>query len=245
MLLKVIKSGSSGNCYLLDGDSECLVLEVGVPFKEVKKVLDFNISKIVGVCLSHEHLDHAKYAKQYLDAGIPILSSNETFDALNLSDNHNTKPVIPEKGYKLGNFKIIPFEACHDVKNLGFRISHPESGVTMFVTDSYFLEYSLKGVNNLMIEINYSDEMLEEAIVSGRTHPAMRPRLMQTHMALSTAIDLIKDSDLDAITNIILLHLSNENSNEAEFIRKIVQATGKQVYAASKGMEVDFSINPY
>jgi len=56
MLLDVLGSSSKGNCYLLHNDKECLVLETGVPFMEVKKVLNFNISKVVGVCVSHAHL---------------------------------------------------------------------------------------------------------------------------------------------------------------------------------------------
>lgn len=56
MELICLGSSSSGNCYLLNSESECLVLEAGLPFKEVKKALDFNVSKIQGVVISHEHL---------------------------------------------------------------------------------------------------------------------------------------------------------------------------------------------
>lgn len=56
MKLKVLGSGSSGNCYILENDTEALIIEAGVPFMEVKKALDFNISKIQGVVISHEHL---------------------------------------------------------------------------------------------------------------------------------------------------------------------------------------------
>lgn len=56
MEFKVIGSGSSGNCYLLESETECLVIEAGISFLEVKKALDFNIRKIVGVVISHRHL---------------------------------------------------------------------------------------------------------------------------------------------------------------------------------------------
>ena len=42
MKLRILGSSSSGNCYLLEDESECLVIEAGLPFKEVKKALDFN-----------------------------------------------------------------------------------------------------------------------------------------------------------------------------------------------------------
>ena len=70
MKLKVLGSGSSGNCYLLENDTECLVIEAGVSFMEVKKAIDFNVKKIVGVISSHIHQDHNKYLEQYKKAGI-------------------------------------------------------------------------------------------------------------------------------------------------------------------------------
>ena len=45
MELKVLGSSSSGNCYILDNGSEALIIEAGIRFMEVKKALDFNISK--------------------------------------------------------------------------------------------------------------------------------------------------------------------------------------------------------
>lgn len=56
MKLKVLGSSSKGNSYILEAENEALILEAGINFNEVKKALDFNISKIRGVCISHEHL---------------------------------------------------------------------------------------------------------------------------------------------------------------------------------------------
>ena len=49
MTLKCIGSGSSGNCYLLISDNgETLILDCGLPIKEIKKGLDWNIKNVVG-----------------------------------------------------------------------------------------------------------------------------------------------------------------------------------------------------
>ena len=56
MNLICLGSSSKGNTYILDAGDEALILEAGVPFMEVKKKLNFNISKIVGVTVSHAHL---------------------------------------------------------------------------------------------------------------------------------------------------------------------------------------------
>ena len=68
--LKVLGSGSSGNCYILENENEALIIEAGLPFMEVKKALNFNVMKIVGMISSHEHGDHYKYFEQYKNAGI-------------------------------------------------------------------------------------------------------------------------------------------------------------------------------
>ena len=55
MLLNCLGSSSSGNCYLLDGENEALMIECGVKLKNVKIAMGFNLKKIVGCLVTHEH----------------------------------------------------------------------------------------------------------------------------------------------------------------------------------------------
>lgn len=57
MMLKTISSGSSGNSYILESESEAILIEAGVQFMKVKKELGFNIRKIVGCVVTHGHFD--------------------------------------------------------------------------------------------------------------------------------------------------------------------------------------------
>jgi Cft2 family RNA processing exonuclease len=57
MKLKCLGSSSAGNCYLLTSDSEeTLILDCGIPIKEIKKGLDWHIRGIRGMIISHAHL---------------------------------------------------------------------------------------------------------------------------------------------------------------------------------------------
>lgn len=56
MRLKSLGSSSKGNSYILENEHEVLVLEAGVSFKKVQQEIGFNISKVRGVCVTHEHL---------------------------------------------------------------------------------------------------------------------------------------------------------------------------------------------
>lgn len=53
--LKIISSNSSGNAYILECQNETLLLELGVAWKDIVKALNFNLSKVVGMCVSHAH----------------------------------------------------------------------------------------------------------------------------------------------------------------------------------------------
>jgi len=64
-------SSSAGNGYLLRASNgETLIIEAGVKLSEVKKALDFDMSKIVGCIVSHQHKDHSGYLYDYQKAGI-------------------------------------------------------------------------------------------------------------------------------------------------------------------------------
>ena len=57
MMLKCLGSSSAGNTYILENQNEALILEAGIKPVYVKKALDYNVSKIVGVTVSHMHFD--------------------------------------------------------------------------------------------------------------------------------------------------------------------------------------------
>ena len=122
MKLRCLGSGSSGNCYILENDSEALVIEAGIPFMVGKKALDFNISKIVGVVISHSHGDHAKYAGEYEKAGIPVFRPYES--------------EMERQVRSYGEFVIRSFPLVHDVPCYGFLICHPETGKVLYASDT-------------------------------------------------------------------------------------------------------------
>lgn len=246
MRLTVLASGSTGNGYLLHNSKETLIIEAGVRLSIVKKALGFDLSGIAGCLVSHGHGDHSKHVKDYMNAGIMILSHEDLFLAKDIpTKDTRIKVMYAGRGYKIGNFRVIPFELEHDVKCFGYLIDHPETGKIVFITDSYLCEYRFPGVNQIILEANYCDDILERNIVSGSVHPSMRPRLLKSHMELQTTIGILRANDLTHVNNIVLCHLSSGNSDEARFIREVKEATGKMVYAASPRLSIDFNINIY
>ena len=254
MILRVLGSNSKGNCYLLIADNEVLIIEAGVRLIEVKKALLFKTHNIVGCLISHVHGDHAGNIKEYADAGITILTSESVRDnkVLSLYDNR-VRVVEAEKGYKLGQysmvrsdgFKVIPFPVHHDVPTFGFLIYHQECGNIMFITDTYMCEYNFPHLNHVIIECNYADDILEDNIINRGLNPLMRPRLLYSHMELESCKNILRRLDLSNVVNIVLVHLSDGNSNEKRFVSEIAGEFFKITTAANKEVDIDFSLNPY
>lgn len=238
MELKVIGTGSTGNCYILENANSALIIEAGVSFKEVKKAIDFNISKIVGVLVSHLHKDHSGYIKDYQRAGINVYMSTETFKGSNL--NAIFTPIIESlKSFEIGNFKIMPFDLVHDVPCFGFQIDHPEIGRLVFITDTKYSPYIFSNVEHWLIECNHSRQILEEKIINDEIHPSLMDRITENHISLETLIEIFESNDLTFTRNIVLIHGSESNSHNEHFKQKVISTTGKPTFIAKKGLKLN------
>lgn len=232
----MIGSSSKGNGYVLNGASEALCIEAGTKLIDTKKVLGFDLQKVRGCIVTHQHNDHSRYAKEYADAGIRVLALPDVLEAKGIT--RNGMAITLGNAYKLGGFVVTPFAVQHDVPCVGYLIKHSECGKVVFITDTYACNYRFSGVNNYLLEANYSDEILEANIEAGRVSPAMRDRLLTSHFELSNSIRFLLTSDRTALQKVVLVHLSDGNSNEAQFVQQVREAIGKPVYAAAGGMVI-------
>lgn len=246
MELKILGSSSSGNCYLFDNGKEALMVECGVPFHKVKVAMDFDLSRIVGCFVSHEHGDHAQSVAKVLESRIPLAMSRGTAQALQLPDNSQVKRMEALKIRRFGDFMVMPFDVKHDAAEpFGYLIKHPEMGTTLFATDTYYLEHKFSGLNNILIECNYDINILDANIAAGLFPAALRNRTVKSHMNIETCLEALEANDLSQVNNIVLIHLSASNSNAKEFQRRVEQKTGKNVIVAQKDMTIDFNKTPF
>lgn len=245
MRLNVLGSDSNGNCYILQTDKEALIIEAGVRFSEVKKALKWQLSKVVGAVITHEHNDHAKYVRDFVSNGITVLALPSVFRAKGIDSLSFRKEIEPMHGYIVGSFRVFAMPVCHDVPCVGFIIEHEDMGRMLFVTDTMMLEYRVPGLNHILLEANYAEDILDAKIEAGSVPVSMKPRLIHSHMEIETAKGILRANDLSGVNEIVLIHLSNGNSDERRFIREVQEVSGKPVYAAVAGLELNLSINPY
>ncbi len=245
MKLIVVGTGSTGNCYILEGRTSSLMIECGVRFFDIKRALNFNYSRVAGVIVSHEHADHCRAAKDVIAAGINLFASAGTISALGFS-SHRLFALEENMSYTIGEFVIMPFKVKHDAAEpFGYLIHHPECGNVLFLTDTAYSPYRFADLNQIIIEANYSSDIVEERNILGSMNGALVQRVMTSHMSIDTCVRLLKANDLSKVNNIVLIHLSDGNSHEREFVQRISEKTGKTVTAATNGMTIDFNLTEF
>ena len=238
MKLKVLGSSSNGNCYLLEGEKTGLILEAGIPFKSILKSVGNAFGKYCGVLVSHAHLDHSKSVKDFIHHGVSVYSENQTFKLLNVS-NILAKPVKHGSLYNIGDFSVIPFQLKHDIDCLGYLIKHEEMGVLMFATDTYYIPNKFSGLNHILIEANYDTEILNMNLKNKIVKHFVRKRIIASHMSLDSTIEFLKSNDLSKTKSIVLLHLSDKNSDSQMFKKRVASETGIPTHIAEKGLELN------
>lgn len=243
MRLKVIGSSSQGNCYLIYSETECLVLECGIPFRKVKKALNFDISTMTAALVTHEHGDHSQAVRDFLKAGIPVYASPGTIEAI--GPQRGFHPMQAKVVMRIGNFLVLPFRTKHDcAEPFGFLIHHPETGNILFATDTYYLSATFQNLSHILIECNYSINILNQNVSEGLISESRRKRTIQSHMELKTCREALMANNLSKVNNVILIHLSSDNSNAKEFKNEIEGAVARPVLIADSGMDIEFNQKP-
>lgn len=233
--LIVLATGSKGNGYILTNGEDTLLIEAGARYKEMLASLDYKIETVNGMIVSHEHKDHSKYIEQYLKKGLLVHMPRSMKNNLDLSYVYNAISVDIGVTYELGNFTIKPFELVHSVDCLGYYIYHKDLGKMLFITDTEYVKYRFDklGINHIVVEANYSKELLNRGKVNSN-------HVLKGHMEINTTTNFLKENDTDSLKNVVLVHLSDSNSDERlfyELTTKVVHE-GVRVTIASAGLSV-------
>lgn len=233
MKLKCIATGSTGNCYTLTFDSgETLILDCGIPIKEIKKGLDWNIKDVVGTICTHHHQDHSLSVYPLRRMGIPVFA-----------------PYISEKPMKIGNgdFRVQAFDLTtidgswtHTNANgepcpiYGFLITHKEMGRMLYITDCEVVKWKFKDINHILLGVNYDKDLIDRDNTGKANH------VFRGHLSIDTACDFVKANYSDSLQNVIMCHLSSENADSDSFIEKMKKvACGANVDVAVAGKSWD------
>ena len=227
-----LASGSQGNCYRITDGRTPLLLECGIPFREIQKGLHFRVSEVAVCLVSHEHQDHSKAVRDVMKAGIDCYMSQGTAEALGIS-GHRLHIIKAKQQFRIGTWTILPFETQHDAAEpLGFLLANKTGEKLLYATDTYYIRYRFRGLTHIAVECNYSMDILRANIEAGLVEPALKKRILKSHFSLEHVKEFLKANDLSKVQEIWLLHLSDGNSDVERFKREIQELTGKMVFIA-------------
>jgi phosphoribosyl 1,2-cyclic phosphodiesterase len=245
--MKVICYGSSsrGNGYILQGKKETLLIEAGLPLSNVRKYIK-DFKKVQGCIITHSHGDHSKYIGDFMKAGITCYANDDVWDCYDTCAEKYPNNVGQFKGpmkiTKIGEFDVIPMYANHDVPCFAYLIMHYEMGSLLFLTDSAGFNCTFNTINHVMIECNWSEDCLQQAIEEGRTNWYVAKRSRETHMGLEVLLNYLKNEPcFEQADEVILLHLSHENSDPQQFQQIVSESLNKPTYVAEYGLQIDLS----
>lgn len=237
MIFTPLASSSHGNAYLLEDGASRILIECGVPYRRLQKLLGFSTSKLDGCLLSHEHKDHARCHLELLKDGVPVYASEGTAEALECKLLSRLPYTETEDGYQelaVGGFDVLPFPTFHDAAEpVGYLVrSRADGEKLMFATDTVNLGYRFKGLNLVALECNYSEDILARA-----THLPEKVvhRIQNSHMEVGRACAYLGRMERSGLRRIYLLHLSDACSNEGLFVDLVERVCpGIQVVACAK-----------
>lgn len=246
MILRVLGSSSHGNCYILERGQQALLIECGVQWKQIQQGLDFNLSRVGACLISHEHKDHSKSAREVMQAGINVYCSPGTAGAIGLS-SHRLITVPPLQQFTVGDFVILPFPTKHDcAEPYGYLIYCRSTGEKiLFATDTYYIRHRFSGLNYIMVECNYCGDVLKEQVAEGTMAVPRKNRLLESHFSLEHCKEFLQANVTTDTRKIVLLHLSDDNSDAERMVREITDLTGIDTEVADPGKVIELEIYPY
>ena len=214
MKLKCLGSSSAGNCYLLTSNSgETLILDCGIPIKEIKKGLNWNIMGIQGAVCTHCHSDHSLSLAELRNIGIDVFYPS----------------VDPNVGVvNFGNFRVQSFDLTtldgrwthtnadgSECPCCGFLITHKEMGRMLYITDTNLIKWRFKNINHILLGVNYDKDLIDNEDSAKVNH------VYRGHMSIDTACDFVKANNSKDLQNVIMCHLSKNNADKDLFIDKM------------------------
>ena len=229
--IKIFGSGSSGNSLAIyDSNGRYIIVDVGLPHKEILRCLNYDLSNCVSVLCSHNHIsDHTKSLGYFIKLGIPCYGNQD------ICNNHEGCMILP-KILKVDGFKVQNFELVHNVPNNAIIIDTVDGIRILYCTDTEYIPKRVKGVHYAIIECNHD----EEHIIDNAMDDIYSMSHYENHQSIDRCIEYLKAIYSTNLQGVILWHMSGSNIDANKAKMRVQDELGfSNVYVAQKGLEVE------
>ena len=218
MKVKVIASGSKGNCTLIQTDKIKILIDMGIGYQQLASELEkINLEpqSIDAVLITHTHSDHLK--------GLPSLVKKTNLKVYMLEEMEpELVKKIPENNLHLYTNPLILedltinlIRISHDVEGVGFVIEHNNHSL-VYLTDTGYINRKyiplMKNRDLYIIESNHDEEMVME----GPYPYILKQRVISDkgHLSNHATAEYLLETVGNNTKQIILAHISENNNTE-------------------------------
>lgn len=215
-------SGSSGNISYIENETDAVLLDGGISFKELSRLSDdmgIALDKVRGILLTHEHSDHSKGVGVISrKLKVPIYTTSGTwgkvrFKAGKVPEEHIQLHHAGDT-FNMESLRIETFALSHDALDpCGYMVGSDDRKVA-FVTDTGVVEEELccrlKECAGLVLESNHDMDML----ITGPYPYSLIKRIRsdQGHLSNKECRELLLQVVGERTKAVTLAHLSGENN---------------------------------
>ena len=217
MLVRIINSGSDGNCTILkDSNDNELMLDCGLPYEIIAS--QCNLRKLNAVIATHAHQDHFLSFNKFEKFGF------ETFLPKNIQDG---------KIIDLPNWKIMPMKLVHNVECFGFLIfSKIENKKIVYCTDTTYLP-KVGNADLFILDCNYDEEIVFDKMAKGEEVNIG----YRNHCSTQKIVEYIHELGFKP-KNLVAYHLSNSNLQSIQKIQETLLPLVENLYIAKPNTEI-------
>lgn len=215
-------SSSSGNSTYIGSQYGSILIDAGASFKGITQSLTFadaTPNDISAVAITHEHIDHIKGLKTFLNrTSAKLVASLQTANKLIENDVVPAKTevvIIDETPIQIGGMMLSRFETSHDCEgSSGYTVILPDNKKIALCTDLGLITDTVKqnllGSDLVLLESNHDVTMLK----NGPYPPQLKVRILSDkgHLSNNMCANELKILLQNGTKRFILGHLSQHNN---------------------------------
>ncbi len=222
-----LASGSSGNCFYIEHDKTCFLVDAGISSRQIIQRLESigrQAAALKGIFITHEHIDHVRgvdaLARKF---SLPVFLTPKCHAGCRdiCSDETLVRHIEKDIELEFGGVQILPFSKNHDACDpVSYAITANGSKVSV-MTDIGSVTASvvnhLRNSNIVYLESNHDISMLEQ----GPYPEYLKVRILSDrgHLSNRAAARRVEEHGTAQLKHLVLSHLSESNNTRAIALR--------------------------
>ena len=220
----VFASSSEENCTCFYDDNTSILLDAGVPFRNLNKgLIELNIKSIDAVFITHEHTDHVKAIKQIYKNYKPEVYINKKsltralkYKSYDISgiDYHI---IDDDSEININHIVIKPVKVSHySVNNYAYVIENNiDKTRILYATDLGTINDALiktaKGCSSIFIESNYEESLLWASDRNKENKITIAGE--EGHLSNEDCYNFLDQVIMPSTKQVVFLHISRDHNN--------------------------------